>query len=113
MNNDQAAEVLEQAADLLESEKIGWCQNQYIGRWGQKINACAVGAILLVTGMPVETYCMGGNEVDDLTSIISLAVLNDEDVEHWNDKYGRTKEEVIDLFRDSAKKFRNGELNIT
>lgn len=142
MNNDQAATILEQAADLLETEKIGWCQNTYsnnepcklnksgYGSWNKVcpehkvkglhytdtvISACAVGALMVVAGVPMASYFEEeGQELRSMVRTIELSESNDltYEIEGWNDDEGRTKEEVIDLFKNSAKAFRNGELTL-
>lgn len=121
-SNVEIAEVLERAADAWESERLGWCQNKsfeyeivgaVVSTYDHEIvpvkktiAACSLGGIGLVTkdsdlriavtdalgaatGFPELPWDLGGAVVD------------------WNDHPDRTKQEVIDKFKEVAKDLRN------
>lgn len=52
VSRDEIAECLEKAADLYESDTIGWCRNQPFrnGHGGRPVSACALGAISMALG---------------------------------------------------------------
>lgn len=51
MERTKAAEILEKAADLYESETIGWCTGSNFQAGEVKLSACAQGAIFLASGV--------------------------------------------------------------
>lgn len=115
--NTQIAEVLEAAADLFESEKLGWIQGveTKVDSFGLRVTAaCAIGAIsqARVNGIRIRW----ANEA--LYRAALLAVTNylnerpgrlagEMSIPGWNDMPGRTVGEVIDLFKTVAKDLRN------
>jgi hypothetical protein len=119
------ADILEQAADLLETK--GWCRGFFEDNAGRH---CAVGAIRYVTGQQAveqEIYALGTTpnmylckkfkEVMtasvDATNILAerLQTWRSPDdyvyIPTWNDEADRTADEVIDLMKHTAKDLRN------
>lgn len=116
MSSLQVAEVLEKAADLYESEQYEWCQ-MTLAQYDkspvrQLVSLCASGALAIASG-----YWDGRVTNSDLTSAyqdaynaLKWAVLEKADgftVEGWNDRANRTKQEVIDTMKETAKGIRN------
>lgn len=98
----EIADLLEQAADLLETE--GWCQMTLRNPEGAR---CAVGALHKISGntrlkrAAQEWLAMRLN-------IFALANMYvGAQLVLWNDSPGRTIDEVIDLFKETAKDLRN------
>ena len=128
------AEVLETAADLLKSERLGWIQ----GRFHDHINPDKFSDLNVIPGhedLPVTQVCANGVVIaaqlvsghghnvqlthNTLHKGISyqLVVTIQElagvwSLWRWNDAKGRTKQEVIDLFDNMAKKLRNREITL-
>jgi hypothetical protein len=131
----QIADDLEAAAELLETEKIQWCQGSLstlefdADNKPQLTSVCAVGALgVVIAGLDymVGTFIRGvqehlyriGPERDRLNAaryavsnylIVHHEVFNSGDcvTEIWNDSAGRTREHVVDLFKNTAKDLRN------
>jgi hypothetical protein len=92
--SDQIADVLDDAADLLE--RAGWIQ----GKTGDPDGArCALGAIAGVTAYPdsSEIFVRSALRIEEAVGG-SLAL--------WNDAPERTKQQVLDTFRLAAKQER-------
>ena len=124
------ADILEQAADLLETN--GWCRGDFEDNAGRH---CAVGAIRCVTGQQAveqeihEASTRLGTSPNlhlrnkfkevmnaslDATNILAEKLSQtwrgpDEYVyiPTWNDEAARTADEVIDLMKHTAKDLRN------
>jgi len=80
-------EHLAKARELLEEK--GWCQGTLRDEQGR---LCVTGAIIVSSGgYPRLAYKM--------TDILSKKL--GEDLTHWNDTFGRTKEEVIALLKEA------------
>lgn len=129
------AEILEKAADLYESETIDWCQNQNFSPGTEKVSACAQGAIYLAMGThrirTTEIYYYGhydgrlaytmkaaepcrptewSKRLSEAELVIhKLGQALKTHVPSFNDMVGRTKQEVIDMMKDTAKELRNGQ----
>jgi hypothetical protein len=88
--SDQVADVLDDAADLLERE--GWTQLDF--SHGSK--RCAVGACLDVLTPQTEEFCSPA-----IRALYPL--IGTDDVVGWNDDPARTKQQVLDTFRAAAK----------
>lgn len=92
--------IIREAKSLLE--KCGWIQ----GKYGSKdIGFCAIGAIrsarneLFSHKTEPDGTCLGCvMEQNDNDVIREISVPLDWDLAEWNDKRGRTKEEVIAKF---------------
>jgi len=112
----EPADVLEAAADLLESK--GWQQ----GAFDNAVNPddstafCALGAIRAVTGYSLakRNYIRDGDYAlyreryrYTLQASVALGAKVGLDVPAWNDRPGRTAEEVIDVMKHVAKDLRN------
>ncbi len=93
---EQVADGLDATARYLQAH--GWTQGAYLKEDG---SACAVGAIYktLNTFYLVPYQCQ---------SIVSLMTFDMDrlPIIGWNDRPGRTKEEVISLFHQAATKVR-------
>lgn len=101
----ETADILEKAAEVLDAR--GWCQGHYQDDQGQ---LCAVGAIRVATWGTARWD--HSNAVEYLASRMAQeamsAHLGVEDIAvGWNDRPGRTKDEVIDTFKHAAKELRN------
>lgn len=133
ITNDQVAQVLEDAAELYESEKYDWCQGAYYnGSLNRGISMCASQALRIACG---ERFLSTSESTwFPKTSLLQLDVgllgaafralsralgSDSECINHegvlvsWNDALGsplirRTKQEVVDLFKNTAKELRNG-----
>lgn len=82
------AEILEGAADLIERD--GWCQGHAMNDAGEM---CLMQALVFTAS--------GMCEFHKLRRILGHAI--DEPIVEWNDRPGRTKEEVITALREAAK----------
>lgn len=133
MDNTEIATVLEAAADLYEAEKIEWCQGQWLERQidddGKKVfTMCAEGALMRAAGFNWnEVDQLSGDMITEYTPQVprtqrakalfegaqeALVKVIEEghdqvNVIGFNDTHGRTKDEVIDLFKTTAKDLRN------
>jgi hypothetical protein len=118
------AEILEAAADLYESEKIDWCKCNFFNSGetvanGRIISACAWGAIVLAAtgheGLAWKYILpggVGGETVDAINNTVSIvnSRLDKKDLvrlPYYNDKIVNSKQEIIDLFKETAKDLRN------
>lgn len=92
----QESEVLLKAADLIESD--GWCQGHLSLQTGEH---CMLGAILVVD--PVLAHGLRS-----LQSLVSerYGMTPFE----YNDTYGRTAQEVIDILKEAAITCREAEI---
>jgi hypothetical protein len=132
----QYPEILERAADILESEKVKWCQGSYFnGRpeedervYGEILSACALGSLRLAS-IDTQGYVIHSTMnvrmppawvlrvEDDLNDIISTYLRSNEQyfsaddqfaaVDTFNDRPETTKEDVIEVFKQVAKDLRN------
>lgn len=132
------ADILEKAADILESERVDWCQGTYfrparisgslhshVDR--PPISACALGAIRMAavgenaSYAELTTYAPGWleqlqGELDDILRTYldknmplpeGLSIPDWGGIASFNDTEGRTKAEVIEVFKQVAKDLRN------
>jgi hypothetical protein len=91
--SDQVADVLDDAADLLERGQ--WIQHlESDGQGGR----CAFGAIEAVAPSRVYACCA--------ESVLLHTVDRSGNIASWNDAPGRTKQQVLDAFRAAAKQER-------
>ena len=113
-SNAEMAEVLEKVADAWESGTLGWCQgrsfiyknNPYGVTKANIAAACSVGGVMLEVGVAASR--------SDLRKAV-IAALRDRldapndlsSVSRWNDQPERTKQQVIDKFKEVAKDLRN------
>lgn len=63
--NADVAQVLEDAADLYESEKVEWCTRIWASVCDEGLSACAEGAILLARGHEWQTVWSAGSRIFD------------------------------------------------
>lgn len=102
--NAEVAEVLEKAADLLESEQVAWIQGveSRADAEGNVVSACVIGLLNLVTQAELNIYNhLYRAALDAVTRYLGTSVVA------WNDLLGRTREEVIEMFKTVAKDLRN------
>jgi hypothetical protein len=132
---EQYPDILERAADILESEQVEWCQGRYFNISDDPtkapISACALGAVRIagIQVMGATGVSMAGltthapdwlGEVESEIDAILEVYLNTklpgqqpEDFPDWggvatyNDVPERTKAEVIEVFKQVAKDLRN------
>jgi hypothetical protein len=103
------AEALEKAADLIESETLTWVQGtEFVyGPDGEAIGACAIGLIArtcdITIGMIRHTTSLYGAVIAAVQNRLGMALA----LPTWNDQPGRTRIEVIELFKSIAKDLRN------
>lgn len=126
--DSRVPEILEKAADLLESGQVQWTQDDgYVqGNEDGYIRACALGAVYLA-GEVVEKRqtadgidLIVGNMWSDHPCVVVEDLLrkrvplhsngNYGTVESWNDDSQRRLSEVVDLMKATAKDVRNGEV---
>jgi len=138
ITNDRIAEALEKAADLYESEKVDWCQGNYVENAYDpepvRLSVCASQALRMACGEELvwrETdmgHFWGPTRVSMNFQLFNAATLSLGLVDQnlgpsngeghlitWNDQSNgmyvaeerRTKQDVIDLFKNRAKELRN------
>lgn len=101
---DEAADVLERAADLLESGP-GWCQRTYLDSDGRM---CMLGAVRRAAGWWTviepdrsrDAYVRAEHAHNILDAFLGMPVAI------WNDQHGRTADEVVDKLKHAAKSLR-------
>lgn len=101
----EPADVLEQAADLLESGQVPW--NQYGMLKGQDWHphgACAL-EVMSKVGGPREVYYLARFQLAEHLAKTHGWTLG---VGSWNDARERTLGEVVDAMKQTAKGLRNG-----
>ena len=95
---DKVSEVLDRAADRIEAG--GWCQAAFRdeGRF------CALGAIINVA----VAMRLGSGALTDIEALVDpalaalAAAVGEDGVMGWNDRPGRTQEEVVAMLRAVA-----------
>ncbi len=123
--NKTAADILEIAADLYESETVNWCQRAWVRPSPLGVNACAVGAMSLADGFTWQQNVTlgteriigihGSDQLREAVKALEEHLSNEFDTFHgsiprWNDADDRTKEEVIEAMKETAKGLRNREV---
>lgn len=128
----EVAQVLDDAADLYESEQIEWCKGSWytdfkpgpgiITATGTTISMCAEGALMKAAGLRDTTIAgynatqresllgqdgaEARNKFNAARSVVSAALT--EPIPTWNDRSSTCdKQAVIDVFREIAKDIRN------
>ena len=125
LDSQRVAEVLEDAARLYRDEKVEWCRNKWI-QFDQSVNMsmCAEGALMKALGwniIEIGLYQAGQqgdspspkqlNEFWQVNRIVAQAATKNpliQNVHEWNDDGATCKQDVIDLFENTAKDLRNG-----
>lgn len=113
---EDVASAIDGAVDVLRFE--GWVQGAFVGRdWeGKRLGYCAMGALAKAIGgeeLLDEIVETGTGTSSRLywDALIRVTGTIDGDrctcLSEWNDKPGRTKEEVIDLMEETSKYLRN------
>lgn len=124
--NERIADTLDKAADLYESGKVDWCQGAYVSVDGVGVlSVCASQALIMACGGTVQVLgnngsyerSLGGVDIQYVDTVMGALGLpeaefsgpwNERRVIVWNDKDDvRTKQDVIDLFKNKAKELRN------
>lgn len=124
----EVAEVLEEAAEVV---RRGWVQDNYRGETADgKVGHCLLGGIRCATGYMWTPHrdaygvCHSRTrltkvaygwlapsahlqEVADVAADVVSAKLGGICVDSWNDKPGRTQEEVVEILLQTAKDLRN------
>lgn len=115
----EPAEILEKAADLLESGEAVWTQEDgYFDRLDDgRLACCMMGAVYWVEGTLANGESFIHFTVEEIPPVAvkaesalkrHLGLLElDQNVETWNDAPGRTLPEVIDALKLAAKDARN------
>ena len=119
----EVADVLDAAADLYESERFDWCQGQAVSEDGLSI--CASQALCMVTGVTItlqqDPMPWTGRVLHDMSNWnqplyraaeVALLPYTQEagGIIGFNDSgQGRSKQDIIDLFKKTAKELRDGD----
>ena len=120
----EVADALDAAADLYESERYDWCQGQSVSADG--LSVCASQALSLATGatftmtVSIGNPFLGGLKHDmsgwnqPLYRAAEVALLpytqEAGGIIGFNDSgQGRSKQDIIDLFKKTAKELRDGD----
>jgi hypothetical protein len=107
--SDQVADVLDDAADWLETHE--WLQGRLSDPEGARVGlttaACALGSLHLAwcswsQGSGNPAICSAA--YDAFIEVIDADTAGD--ITDWNDEPGRTKQQVLDTFRAAAKQER-------
>jgi hypothetical protein len=120
--NEEAAEVLERAADGFESGRYGWIKGCATRRIGQDVSYCSVGALYYESGL---YDCLLGSDAANrkyrkaehaLAEVVGAISVRDEsgfviatEIPAWNDYVAAGVGEVIDAMKTAAKNLRNEE----
>lgn len=112
------AEILEAVADGYESGRYGWIQ----GRYDAPEGFCAMGALYYEHRKTIPNVWATSPEAEEAQEALGGAANHlyeaiqefegfpyPKGIPGWNDQYGRTKDEVIDVFKRAAKNARNQE----
>lgn len=131
----RVADLIERAVDLYESEQIEWCQNGFFNQnnsdWSKTypnevaakfatpkiISACAWGSLILAACehnlARAWELSVNGSRIEDvhwgkvLEAKLAIERNLQSSVPVFNDEVGRTKQEIIDAMKDTAKDLRN------
>lgn len=98
VDSGSVGDVLEYAADLIES--CGWLQGTL---WNNE-GFCMVGAIMNAPTRIISLQC---EAADYLINYMRVHGYNARSIPDWNDNPWRTKFEVLEVLRQSAKEWRN------
>lgn len=114
---EEAAELLEKAADGFESGRYGWMQGNAHG-WDPEMGHtyCSVGALYHEAGLYAHRsmhregahnlYVAAEQQLARTLGVFGKG-LSCADIPKWNDLPGRKVEEVIDKMKEAAKELRN------
>lgn len=95
------SEVMEDAADIVEK---GWCQKRSVDMQG---NHCFVGGIMAALEKHSSSSYVRRDALEALLAVCSSLLPGPHHfVPDWNDAYARTKTEVLDQMRFTAKEIR-------
>lgn len=118
-HREDVAQILEAAADGLESGRYGWTRGAMMHRHNGSVHHCAVGALahetLALRGLLPEGEC--GHHEDALefrplrkaeaALATHLGMAPRWGTTVWNDDGARTKQQVIEALKEVAKDLRN------
>jgi hypothetical protein len=112
-SSTKIADVLERAADLYESGQYELHRGSFFNNDQEAPGVCAIGALMLAAGSSLVTGRLLHNLQTtilywDATEVVERKITGYL-LPTWNDAPGRTKQEVIDLFKETAKELRNAE----
>lgn len=125
----EAAQVLEDAADLYESERIDWCTGSWVEQTNRgevaTLSMCAEGALMKAAGLKdatiwafekhsqlrSDTFLRNADNAayDRYTTAREMVDqhVGGVGVTGWNDELAGGKQGVIETFREVAKDLRN------
>jgi hypothetical protein len=115
-NNLTPAEILEVTADKFESDEWGWIKGSFselnYGE-GPRYGYCLVGGLQEAANVEFGSYNKSPRlrqAIDAVALVLNFdseAIGSAEVVFDWNDRYVRTKDEVIQTLKLAAKELRN------
>ncbi len=110
--NLDAADSLEFAADKFESGEWKWIQAAYSRVVNDKFNACYIGGIRKAAYIlfPHNDWFVGCDAEEASINYLTEHCQMDSNVtcvEGWNDRQGRTMDEVVETMKQVAKDLRN------
>jgi hypothetical protein len=88
--------VLLDAAELLETE--GWIKGSMQNQHG----FCMIGAVMAAANQPIIVFAIAKGPAGEALDQLKIKT-NDSTIWGWNDHPERTKQEVIDMLRETAK----------
>ena len=111
---ERQAEILEKAADLLESAELGWVrgverQSGHDEHGKPKMFVCARGALGVAAGQLSLQHLEALDAECSVEKMLRLKFGFYTGVPAWNDGVALNVAEVIDMFKETAKRLRNGE----
>lgn len=111
----RVAEALETCAEKWESGQWGWTKRRFDRSdlfAGEGVAYCAVGGLRkAITGTVMLPRAESDSELINMahTALIYKGRIASFDLAYWNDFRCRTKSEVIELFKNTAKDIRNAQ----
>jgi len=106
-----SADILEEVADLYESGEIGWTQRRFrdFDFDNERASYCLIGSMRHRLLDVQKSYDMEHEAaLVYLRNYIERSGLG-LSIDDWNDQFGRTLDEVVDLLKTVAKDLRNKE----
>lgn len=119
MQNEKMIDVFTKSIQFFESGKNTWCQNHYAeDKDGKEIDPhdlpngavsfCSSGIICYFTDCYSEESELSLLCQQTLLNVIRILTYNPHTyIPQWNDKFGRTKEEVVAMFKEVIKELNN------
>lgn len=112
---EQVAEILERAAENYEAEEVEWCRGALVKAptaLRVEFSVCAWGALILAD-LQLRGEVINLRRLVGVSDRVVVTVAHIENrLQHvllasWNDQVVKDKQEVIDLFKETAKDVRN------